>query len=589
MTPYQLAPSEKIREVLVRYSSPPYKTKPEDVDYLNSALREQNILIKVKGGSKKPPISSTKSAKTSKSVKKNLAKMEKVTPAKTANDLDPGLNAKKELLLNMLTQIQEHGIKSYQHIKRPYLFSGSWLEGVNSIEDFMNAINSTSPSEAVLKVFNVLHPCNSSLPSEKGDEATLAKFYEEKSMLTPEPIDKHLHVGSMERERYIRKLEADVKTLKAQVEASASEKESFGVVEESKGEVEGELQEARRLIEELKEINEQINEKYLVLKNQIGVNSNTVSNKDLGTAREEINDLKRELEVRKQEDIALRFKAGQAFLASIENAKANNQQLIEEDRQDFDPEDDYAIIRLLKSLKEHSLNLQDKLAELDNTGEGELLLSQFTTFLESLQLQPKDIVTLVKIAENTQEQVTIKDFVEECDNRAKAREEWEGKLIERVLEYFSGVGLPLADAFGFFDSNQNGMIEFEEMIAAFNAMKIKLPRQDLKAIFTVFDKDMSGSISLEEFEERLMEAHGKKEENASNLKEATEEDANAKQENVSIGKEETEINQEDASIIKAERKKKKQLPGKNIVEFNDEDANPATSNKGNSISREKKQ
>ena len=60
--------------------------------------------------------------------------------------------------------MQEFGVESYQHVKRPYLFTGSWMEYVRNLDDLMLQINGVRPNEAVMKVFNILFPYGKPLP-----------------------------------------------------------------------------------------------------------------------------------------------------------------------------------------------------------------------------------------------------------------------------------------------------------------------------------------------------------------------------------------------------------------------------------------
>ena len=56
-------------------------------------------------------------------------------------------------------------MQAHVHIDKPGVFTGSWMEEIRSIEDLMAHIDtSTSKSELVLKIFNVLVPYNKELP-----------------------------------------------------------------------------------------------------------------------------------------------------------------------------------------------------------------------------------------------------------------------------------------------------------------------------------------------------------------------------------------------------------------------------------------
>ena len=83
----------------------------------------------------------------------------------------------QDRLVLFLKRVQEFGVQSFQHVKKPYLFTGSWMEYVRNMDDLMVQINGTKPNEAVMKVFNILFPYDKPLPHGKGDELSLQGFY----------------------------------------------------------------------------------------------------------------------------------------------------------------------------------------------------------------------------------------------------------------------------------------------------------------------------------------------------------------------------------------------------------------------------
>ena len=80
-------------------------------------------------------------------------------------------------LVENLKRVQEFGVESFQHVKKPYLFTGSWMEYVRNLDDLMLQINGVRPNEAVMKVFNIFFPYDKPLPRGRGDELGLAGFY----------------------------------------------------------------------------------------------------------------------------------------------------------------------------------------------------------------------------------------------------------------------------------------------------------------------------------------------------------------------------------------------------------------------------
>ena len=82
-------------------------------------------------------------------------------------------------LVSIMEQLQDIGVKSHQHIKRPYLFTGSWMEGVSSVEQLYDRIRGLTANEAMLRLFNVLQPFEGELPREDKDDAAISHFYGE--------------------------------------------------------------------------------------------------------------------------------------------------------------------------------------------------------------------------------------------------------------------------------------------------------------------------------------------------------------------------------------------------------------------------
>jgi hypothetical protein len=52
------------------------------------------------------------------------------------------------------------------------------MEYVRNLDDLMLQINGVNPNEACMKVFNVLFPYPHPLPLGRGDESSLAGFFE---------------------------------------------------------------------------------------------------------------------------------------------------------------------------------------------------------------------------------------------------------------------------------------------------------------------------------------------------------------------------------------------------------------------------
>ena len=86
-------------------------------------------------------------------------------------------NTYRKKLLDLLRAIQLFGVKTMQHMTKPELYSGSWLEKINNANDFYAYISRLSPPEAILSIYNVLYPYSDKLPKSQGEEPDLANFF----------------------------------------------------------------------------------------------------------------------------------------------------------------------------------------------------------------------------------------------------------------------------------------------------------------------------------------------------------------------------------------------------------------------------
>lgn len=68
----------------------------------------------------------------------------------------------------LMKKLQESGIKSLWHIKRPYIYTGSWAEDVEGLEDLYECFINTSGAEAAMRTFNILCPYEKQFPVVMG-------------------------------------------------------------------------------------------------------------------------------------------------------------------------------------------------------------------------------------------------------------------------------------------------------------------------------------------------------------------------------------------------------------------------------------
>jgi len=104
-----------------------------------------------------------------------------LTPSSTGLRAPLALGAPFEVLqerfVKIMERVQEGGIEQMEHIKRPHLFTGSWMVDVSSHQQLLGQTFKYVPGpEVCIRVFNMLRPPNT-FPVSRGDEKALIAAY----------------------------------------------------------------------------------------------------------------------------------------------------------------------------------------------------------------------------------------------------------------------------------------------------------------------------------------------------------------------------------------------------------------------------
>ena len=166
-TAIELACNDRIREMIIVYTSKDYEP--------------QLSLLKLYG-QKIPPGQEIENGGIGFRKSKSKGKKNKTVANGGEDEFDEKIgnllqNTYRKKLLDLLRAIQLFGIKTMQHMTKPELYSGSWLEKINNANDFYAYISRLSPPEAILSIYNVLYPYSDKLPKSQGEEPDLANFF----------------------------------------------------------------------------------------------------------------------------------------------------------------------------------------------------------------------------------------------------------------------------------------------------------------------------------------------------------------------------------------------------------------------------
>ena len=172
-TAIELACNDRIREMIIVYASKDYEPELALLKLYGQKIEPgqeiENGGFRI-GLNRKTSKSKSKGKKNN----KNANGGEEEFDEKIGNLLQ---NTYRKKLLELLRAIQLYGVKTMQHMTKPELYSGSWLEKINNANDFFNYITRLPPQEAILSIYNVLYPYSDKLPKAQGDEPSLANFF----------------------------------------------------------------------------------------------------------------------------------------------------------------------------------------------------------------------------------------------------------------------------------------------------------------------------------------------------------------------------------------------------------------------------
>jgi Ca2+-binding EF-hand superfamily protein len=501
-TPVDLASSESVRQMVLTYSQPEYRLSTRD-----------------------PPRRPERPSRPQAAPQSATPRRVFAEQVRGQEPLEYG-SGRKSILTALMKKVQETGVAAQQHMRKPYLFTGSWLDGIKTCTALYNSFSSCSSNEAALRVFNVL--CPYLRPKPIDEEELLAGFYDDKPRPEMNSLDTSRAKGSAAVSDRLFYEEEVVSASSRVKEDDGRVKELEAVLDAKEGEVSilrHELTTAQLRINDLTaklpsiDLVKTLNEQQEVLKAEVEElqrelrecqqamedleSDNTRLKADLeGKVTPEELRAQHELSVRLEaENKARRFKAGQIMLKAIDEkllapaaAEAN-----------VSLKDDQVIVRLKRFLVDNPPSLKLRLSEVDRDSDGKVTRSEVSRALELLKLSPQDIVTCIRIIGFRKEvrSVSIQGICALVNEREKIRTKHESELFSRLSEKLGKSNLSVEEAFDFLDVNKDGAVNFQELSEAFEMLKIQISRQDRHSLFAVLDGDNSGAISLEELKQRL--------------------------------------------------------------------------------------
>ena len=495
-TPYDLALNPNIKQLVSLY------TKSKQDDAKNTRLSSEKL----------PKIT------------------QKVNEHRPSTPVQAPTTGFKEKLIGFLRKVQETGVLANQHIKKPSLYSGAWVEGIVNTAALHNELSSSQPTEAVIKVFNVLFPYPKTLPVPQDDEISGLEFFGTGTYKTPrqeavyiqddgksirlqnqldsaEQNIKELQHLSMGKDSIIQELQTALKIKAAELQAAqnlAQEmrdkyQETLRMVPTA-DEVKARELEKQRLLEQIKVLQVRFEDSEKRGKELKGLAESLKIEIDQRPSRNEVEALKLNIKELQADDRNLRFKAGQLFLSALESS--DNE---EEATPEANLQDDEVLQRLERSLFNNSPGLKQRLTDADSNKDGKVTKGELAKVVGTLMLPPQDIIVILRIAgfRKGVAAVPIEVITNMYSSREQRKENLENSLFAKLIETFEANKMTIDQAFDYLDVNDDGKINYQELSQVSETLRLNLNREDKRSLFAVLDADHSGEISLEELKGRL--------------------------------------------------------------------------------------
>jgi Ca2+-dependent lipid-binding protein/Ca2+-binding EF-hand superfamily protein len=514
-TALELACNDRTRELMVVYSSAPYTLKSKDKSFLDNAVKGESVVVK------KQTIVSDERV-----IRKPGTVVESIPLDVKSSALVPEYWRGK--LIGMMEQLQQIGVRSYQHVKRPYLFTGSWMEGITSIEQLYDRVRDITAAEAMLRLFNILQPYDGELPNEGKDEIATSHFYGEyynfeipketkidlsaigNSVIEQQKIasiQQALELANKKNEDLATKIstlnssgietEKLIADLKARVREFEDNKLQLAALQKTvlaKGQ---ELLQAQKERDEAKEMcNRELGNKDQAL---MAIQSD-LQEKDieLTRAKKELASLRTQIKMFEAE----RTKDGSYAPNSMKIMnKFERKKYVS---QDLSIEDQAAIRSLLMKLRTNPPDLGTRLRQEDKNADGLINSFEFLQALEKIQLPPDFSVALRTIAGfNQYEEIYIEDFLELINRKVAMDDQKERNLLEIFVQSFMKRRMTVEEALKGFDKNVDNSFDLGEFKQLVLDLGINLDDKSLADLFNLIDVNGSGLIDINELKSKL--------------------------------------------------------------------------------------
>jgi hypothetical protein len=504
-TAYQLALTEHIREILIVYSSKGHLQSEEDKGVLSKGLEGEKVNVDLFKQEEK------KERQQSKPRKEQKTKLMRIEEGEEKQYEDFMIKGHAERLVDLLKSIQDYGVKSLQHLNKPSLYSGSWMENIKNIENLNEYLNSLSSTEAVLRIYNILFPYHGPFPQGKGEESDMANFFNPELNLSLTNMN---NTSTKNIRQQIQKDPVIQEELEHQNKMIEEQKNEIKTLQENLKELttkfsQNDLSENIKTYfdkyqaenNELKENSSKLTENIKQLKQDIEKYRNTI---DEGQKKENqnnsvIEDLTKEIKVLRTEI----FKTSDTEKI-ITNSTRNNNSIKTrlEEKYEFTLNEEKSIYLFLKLIEENSAGLPQLLTNLDKDNDLHIFKNEMINLMEDLKLPLADRPVILKLAGYTdlKMKLPIKQIIDNIYKREEKKNKKLNEILFKLAYIMHNKWISAEQLYDFLKINENRTLTFTELNQAFASLEIVLPEIDQLYRYIANEYNL---LKLDDFIEKL--------------------------------------------------------------------------------------
>ena len=508
-TAIELACNDRIREMIIVYASKDYEPQ---LSLLKLYGQKIPLGQEIENGGVGAGYRKSKSK--GKKNKDNSNGGEEDYDEKIGNLLQ---NTYRKKLLELLRAIQIYGVKTMQHMTKPELYSGSWLEKINNANDFYNYINGLTSPEAILSIYNVLYPYSDKLPKAQGEEPDLANFFNlnaqkevssnnNKSEVYDE-LNNELNKNIRSNNSEIAILKEQIKKLNQKIDESKEQMENAEITK-LKLEVEKYQSENDTLKKQSNDLTTQITLLHENVRNyekkQDKLQKNVDSQKDklIKALNNQIGNLSIEMNILRNDNLNLTQKG----VFGKKNGKLINPKLIDTQAnlESLTLEEEKNIYYFKNLVNKTNKGLYDILLDYDRDNDFYLLKQEFISVLDFIQLPFDQRDTILKVSGfDINVKLSINRIVSAFYDREENKIILLNQFLFNIIYKLSMIKKSVEDLYKMMEEkSRNKLINKEDLIKIFEDILIR--KEDINGLINNWDyKDNEDDINIDELTNHL--------------------------------------------------------------------------------------